>query len=538
MSFLAQAFLRHSMIDSDAARMQPTPVKESPDAYPSQSRSAGWLHWSTLFLLLVAGTAARFYCLTCKPFWFDESFSVEVTRIGWRNFLHLMWWREANMSLYYVLLGIWLRFEHSPYFIRSLSVVISAATLPAIYWVAKLLYDRRVALLATGLLACNAYNVRYAQEARSYALFVWLAVVSSGFFVSVVRTPTRRNSNAYMVVSVLAVYSHFYALLLIAGHWLTFRGGPIPTGTSGESREETASQLRRAWRVIGIAVLPLLVFVAKTGVGPIKWISRPGLSDLWRFGSAFTNGLPVVYLAACLLALVPVRKGLLSRGGTWESWRLQFLILWLLFPVVLTIIVSFARPVFLPRYMIFSLPALLILAAAGLAKVRPSWLSGAFIVLILMLSARFVPFVYSNDFDDERDASGAATNFILDHGQPGDGIIFHIAETRIPYEFFRSLRAGTNTASPQFQGDMGPEILFPHHGPGLDYRDFTGKPTEELARADAARYSRVWIMLMNNGRAEKPDPTTMMLARTLSESFPRSRRWQFPRVEVRLYSKQ
>jgi len=517
--------------------MQPHAVNESSDASPSQPSSAGWLHWLTLFLLLAATGGARFYCLACKPFWFDEAFSVEVARIDWRNFLHLMWWREANMSLYYLLLRIWLLFGHSPFFVRSLSAAISMATLPAIYWVGRLLYDRRVALIAAGVFAFNAYSIRYAQEARSYALFVLLATLSSGFFISFLRTPTRRTSMAYVAVSTFAVYAHFYALLLIAAHGLSVRWSGIPARTSDLSSEQTLRQMRRAWIVIGIAVLPLLVFVGKTGAGPIKWISRPGIADLWRLSFDFTNGLAPIYFLTCLLALVPVRKGLLARRGDWHSWRVRFLIFWLLFPIVLTVLLSFARPVFLARYMIFCIPGLLILSAAGLSSLRPSWLSGTCAAVVLLLSAHFVPFVYGHDFDNERDASGAATNFIFDHAQAGDGIIFHIAETRVPYEFFRSLREGTNDAKPEITGGLGPEILFPRHGPGLDYRDFTGKPTEELARAESGKHSRMWLMLMNNGPAQNPDPTTILLTRILPEYLPRMQRWEFARVEIRLYSK-
>jgi hypothetical protein len=47
----------------------------------------------------------------------------------------------------------------------------------------------------------------------------------------------------------------------------------------------------------------------------------------------------------------------------------------------------------------------------------------------------------------------------------------------------------------------------------------------------------MWVMLMNNGTVEKPDPTTLMLSRILPESLPKMQRWQFARVEVRLYSK-
>ena len=146
--------------------------------------------------------------------------------------------------------------------------------------------------------------------------------------------------------------------------------------------------------------------------------------------------------------------------------------------------------------------------------------------------------MYAHDFDDERDASGAATTLILDQTHPGDAILFHIAETRIPYEFFRSLRAGVNTASPSYTGQLGPEIVFPHHGPGLDYRDFTGKPTADLVHGVSAVHPRVWVMLMNNGPPGKPDPTTEMLIKTLPESFPRLQIWQFAKVQVRLYSRQ
>jgi hypothetical protein len=99
------------------------------------------------------------------------------------------------------------------------------------------------------------------------------------------------------------------------------------------------------------------------------------------------------------------------------------------------------------------------------------------------------------------------------------------------------VRAGTNTASPEFTGPLGPEILFPHHGAGLDYRDFTGKPTPEFIRTAVQDHPRVWLMLMNNGPAEKPDPTTVMLTQVLPESLPRVERWQFPKVEIRLYSR-
>jgi len=515
-----------------------------PRAAPQQSASSsvctpgpiGWLNRVTLLLLLAASIALRVFHLPRKPFWFDECFSVELARIDWRNFLHLLWWREANMSLYYVLLRIWLHFGQSPSFIRGLSVAAAVATVPALYWLGRMLYDGRVALFASALLTINAFHIRYSQEARSYALLVLLSTLSSGFLTARLRRPSRGNWRGYVIASVLAVYAHFYALLLLAAHMLVVRRfGVHGIEAPADGRGAT---LRKAWIWIGAAVSPLIVFVAKTGGGPIRWIQRPGLHDLLTFGKHFAGGnvwLLLAMIAAATAAVAPLGRRLLERNQPWEIWRCQFLLLWLLFPIGLTVVLSFVRPVFVPRYMSFCLPAFLLLAAAGVARLRWRWLSAATLALLLLLGWQGALFVYEHDYDDERDAAGAATNFVLDHARPGDGIIFHIPQIRVPYEFFRSLRAGTDTASPSFTSAFGPDIVYPHNAPGLDYRDFKSKLSADAVRTGARSHGRIWVFLMYNG-PKLPDPTAVLLGEVLPQYFPKVQRWQFTKVEVRLYS--
>ncbi len=499
-----------------------------------------WMDSLILLLLAALGAVVRFAHLTSKPFWFDETFSVELARLQWGSFLRVIWWREANMSLYYALLRAWLHFGNSEFFIRSLSVLFAVATIPAIYWLATLLFDRRIALLAAALFTFNAYNVYYAQEARSYTLFVLLATISSGFFVAWLRRSTRIVKLAYIGTSILAVYAHFYALLLLAAHWIVVSLFGMPDQQNAQATKP-AVDFREAGKWIAIAVLPLLLFVAKTGAGPIRWIHRPGWHDLLSFWKEFSGGshwlLPLIFLLASIAAVAPLGKRLLQTGQDWESWRVQFLVLWLIFPIFLTVGLSFIRPVFLPRFLIFCQPALIILAAAGIARLRRLWLIAPVLLLTLLLALQGISFVYAHDYDDQRDGSGAAVNFILDHSQPGDAIIFHIAEARLPYEFFRSLRAGENTASAKFTRQLGPDILFPHFGPALDYSDFKARPVPEILRSNLQNYSRVWVMFMYNqdGGAGR---TTAMLRRLLPQSFPHSECRDFPKVEVCLYSRQ
>jgi mannosyltransferase len=489
-----------------------------------------WTSASIFTLALLAGAAAvlRFAFLVRKPFWFDECFSVEVARLSWHDFGRLLWRREANMSLYYLLLRGWLHFGSSPFFIRSLSVIISLASLPAIYWLAGKLFDRRVALLAAALTTFNAYHIRYAQEARSYSLFVLLATLSSGFFVTLLRSPSRTNRVGYILASVLGVYAHLYALLLFGAHWLSARGWD-------QTRERVRFHtLRRSWIWIGAAALPLVIFAAKTGVGPIRWIQRPRLHDLVDFAEHISGNdgiiLALLYAAACIAAIMPLAKvtRMFRAGIDWDVWHLRFLLIWLIFPVALVVLLSLARPIFLGRYFIFCLPALVILAAAGIARLGRPWLMALSLAAILALSLQGTFSYYDHDFDLERDASEAAVNYILDRAQSGDAILFHIAEARVPYQFFKSIRFRHGGAS-------GPEIIYPRHGDRLDYRDFTGKPTGEFLQSVPAHYSRVWLVLMSNGAPCQPDATTQLLNHTLGDSFPHVEGAKFAQLEVRLY---
>ncbi len=289
---------------------------------------------------------------------------MEVARIDWRNFLHLLWWREANMSLYYVLLRVWLHFGHSPFFIRSLSVAISAATLPAIYWLANMLYDRRVALIAAALFAFNVLRFRYAQEARSYALFVLLATLSSGFLIASCKEPSRRNRIAYVLLQRSCRLRPFLCAFADRGALDGVCVGRVFRDSTAMNRMRALSaQLRRAWITIGIAVFPLLIFVAKTGAGPIKWIQRPAFGIFSTFcehlaGSDTWFCLRSVCGACLVRGLIPLRKTIWRATHPGKCGACQFLFVWLLFPIVLTVLLSFARPVFLPRYMIFCIPAL------------------------------------------------------------------------------------------------------------------------------------------------------------------------------------
>jgi len=481
-------------------------------------------------LALIAGLAAvlRFHSLAAKSFWFDEGVSVAIARLDWYNFARILWRREANMSLYYLLLRYWLHFGGSEFFVRSLSVLFAVASVPAIYLLGRRLFDSRVGLIAAALLAVNAYHVQYSQDARSYSLMVLLCLLSSLYFLRGLSEPSRRNRAAYILSSTLAVYAQFFSGLLVIAQSisLSFLDGEQPA-------PQTRARARNDWRWIALLVSPVVAFVATTGTGPLRWVQRPGLKDLWVFALHLAgNGGPwllFAYAVSCLAALLPVWRTHRLRRVPWEFWRYRFLMSWLLFPLLLTLGLSLIKPLFVPRYFIFCLPALLLLVACGVARLRPAWLMALAVSVLFVFSLRGTIGYFKQDLDIQRDDWRSTTHYLLDHAEPGDALLFHVPMGRMPYEFYYSVQGPASAA---------PVVLYPHHGDRLTFLDFVEKPNDaDLARS-LPDHPRAWLVLTYaETQSGLPDARSAELSKLLGNLFPRVERLDFPGVEILLYTK-
>jgi mannosyltransferase len=487
----------------------------------SRSRISSPLELSTLALITAIAALLRFHLLGEKIFWFDECVGVEICRLDWFNFARILWRREANMSLYYLFLRFWLHLGNTPAFVRSLSVIFALATVPALYLLGRRLFDSRTGLMAAVLVALNAYHIRYSQEARSYALTVLLCVLSSLFFVESLENSSRRARLSHVLTSSLAVYAHFFAVLLILAQYLSLRsleGAQIPRETG------------KNWRWIALAVLPVAMFVVTTGAGPLNWIPPVSLRGLRVFAIYLTGNegplLVVASLIACGAALCPVFRGKLTPQSSWENWRYRFLVLWLFLPVLLTVAVSFAKPLFLGRYFVLCLPALNLLIAAGLARLRSLWLLTPALLIFVVFLLRGTVSYYEHDFDLGRDNWADASQFLLSNARPGDAIVFDIAMGRMPYEYYRSV---LNPRS------AGPVVLYPNHGPRMTYRDFVGKPDYAQLKHSISQYPRVWLVLSYVESPSGLEPNAASPVALLGPAYPGYKKYHFTGVDIWLF---
>ncbi len=414
--------------------------------------------------IVALATVLRFLLLGGRSLWFDETVSATIAGLPWPQFTSIAFGHESNMMLYYGLLRWWSHLGQSEFALRSLSALVSIATIPVLYAFASRLFGQRVALLASLLMALNAFHIRYAQEARSYSLLVFFGMLASLAFVDAVENGGGRYWVSYVAAVVLATYNHLFGAFLLPAHWASL--------VLARRRDVRWGRLLISSTVIVLACIPLGVCLRRGGVWESFTLPTPGLSSLRSFLFALaggSDGAGWLFAAAAAFGIVAQRQ-VLRGADIVRRWRVWLLLTWFAVPVGLAWSVSMLKPVFQHKYLIFCLPPYLILVALGLTAVRPRRLFIAALALILTVSTYRVAHYYAKMPANE-DWRGL-TNTILKTALPDDAVVFCLPHLRTSFEYYRQrLRA------PE---DAGVGVVI----------------AEPMAEGwDGARYRDVWLVL-------------------------------------------
>jgi uncharacterized membrane protein len=361
--------------------------------------------------LMAVGAAAAFYRLGTKGLWLDEAFSANYSKLGLSGLWQVISGRDPNMGLYYAVLHFWvLAFGSSEAAVRSLGAVVGALAVPFAVLLGTRLFGRSTGLVAGGLLALNPFFVQYEQTARSYTLVVLLLLVSCYAFTLALDNPTRTRLAAYVLASALSVYAHYFAALVLLVQFGALVALAPPKA------------LRRRWGVAAGAIvllcIPEAVFASRETAQGVEWIARPTFGELIHLPSGLVGG---AVLAAVLCALACY--GFVRAFATGRRWQAVFAAAWLLVPVALDFVESkFDRSLFNARYLIVVLPALLFLAAAGVAALPRRSLGvavcGALVAIMLAYTASWYRAPSVEGFR-------GGTHYILSDARAGDRIVYY-----------------------------------------------------------------------------------------------------------------
>jgi hypothetical protein len=153
--------------------------------------------------------------------WADEGSFLQVIRApSWNAMIEFLRYHESHPPLFYAVMRLWSYVAgENDTALLILPVLIGAAIVPALFVVASALYSRRAAIIAASLGVISALLVENSTQLRPYGVLALLALISSGSLIAAVVRHRRRLWITYFISTVIMLYTHNWAWVIVAGQF-------------------------------------------------------------------------------------------------------------------------------------------------------------------------------------------------------------------------------------------------------------------------------------------------------------------------------
>lgn len=269
-------------------------------------------------------------------------------------------------------------FGTSEIIIRSLSLIFFLLTVFFTFRIGALLWSKKTGVIVALLTALNPFLFIYAFEGRMYSMLALGVTASMFYFLKII---TREKGELIKITtkigfvfwSLWSLYSHHFAIFTLAlqGIWTLYE---MTFGNRKNGRV-----LFRLFLIVGLGYIPWLwpLYIQITKVSTGFWLENPNLEDLKTLiydylaeGIKYLNyKIPILNLEVHKIALYSVFGILLTRKW-WKGIKKSiFLLLWFLFPITVTWILSqYFTPIFYNRYLLYTIPAAMLVLGSLRSK--------------------------------------------------------------------------------------------------------------------------------------------------------------------------
>jgi 4-amino-4-deoxy-L-arabinose transferase-like glycosyltransferase len=330
---------------------------------------------STIFILgiLIFSGVLRIINLN-QSVWLDEATTALTTALTLRQFFSGFIVSDFHPPLYYLLIKFWVMiFGSSEVSVRIPSLLFSVGSVYLTYLVAKKLFDEKAGLIAAILIAVNGLSVYYAQEARSYSMTTFLALLMVYFYLNKKWllfgvALAAAGMTDYVVLFMLPVFWIFaykekklwYSHLFLLTIYLIWSPVFVKQLTAGLGVKDV---LPGWWSLLGTLTFKNLLLI------PVKFITgRVGILDNAVITISFFVAL-LIYLS-----LIQVKP------------RVKILWAWISLPLIIGILISFKVPTLSYFRYLFCLPGFLIMVSGSLSKFKSRNLAAILTLLIIINS--------------------------------------------------------------------------------------------------------------------------------------------------------
>ncbi|CAN5607346.1 hypothetical protein BH18ACT1_BH18ACT1_04240 [soil metagenome] len=446
----------------------------------------------TALVIVAVAVGAALRVRTVPDLWVDEALSVNISKLRFEDLFEALR-HDGHPPLYYLLLHGWMDvFGEGGLAVRSMSAVISVATLPLAWLAGATAGGRRCAAAAVVLFAVTPQAIHFGSEARMYSLVVFLVV--GGWLVAraLIERPTTLRVIGLALITAALLLTHYWAFYLVAAVATVF------AWTAWWGPTDARRPARLALAAVGggaILFLPWLPsFLAQLGATGTPWgpPARPTqvAAAMLTGGRAPSGEAQLLGLALGVLVLL----ALFGRTSGRSHFELDFrtrpgsraemavIVLALAAAVVGGYVGAVA---FASRYTAIVFPLVLLVAAIGVTRLpdRPV----ALVVLLGLLGLGGAAGL-EDTFESRAQAPKVAN--AIEAGWEGGDLVVYCPD---------QLGPGVSRLLPfALRGVTFPELQRPERVEWVDYVERIGRTDpatfadEVLRRADGAPLWMVW----------------------------------------------
>ena len=365
-------------------------------------RVTRWWAWA---VPMVVTTLIGAIGLGRPALWTDELQTWGMSVTPWGELWPIMRWVDAVLAPYYVLTWTWTAVAgDSDVALRLPSLISMAGAAGLVGAIGGRLSGPRVGLLAGLVMAVLPATTRFGQEARPYALTAFGAALATYALVRVVERPAWLRLAAYAGAIAFTGLMHEIAILVLAAHaWYVIA---------------FHRPLAARWLVASVAgTVPLapIVWLGLAQRNQVAHIQPVGLYSAEPYLRVVLGGILVGLLVLVLASFsLPLRR----PAALYTAWAVV--------PCLALVLVSLGVPMFLPRYLVFTLPAWALLAGTALARLRLPWAIVALCGLLALGATAHAEIRQPDGHEGEGTRQAAAIVSAL--SEPGDGIVYAASE--------------------------------------------------------------------------------------------------------------
>jgi uncharacterized membrane protein len=361
--------------------------------------------------------------------------------------------KDVAAPLYIIILHFWIQFLGSNIVIdRILSLLFFLLTLPVLYLMAKESSSRAIAKLTVVLFSFSPFIMWYTSEARMYTLFTFVACLSNLYFLRFLQSSGKKGKTGLLLSTVLGLYTHYFFIFLIVtqGAYLLLRLF-LDVYSVGKGRAFAHFSWIRQAKVMPLLFLKLMLLA---GLFFAPWIlyilfqggnanSQPLIPSPSSFNifQAFINflfGFQGNWLQGVIISLWPLGIVVLFFAFTQKHHtmitNIGYFVLATFFPIILNFSLSYIRPIFLPRYLIFVTPTLFFILSWLLVN-NSRKVSSFLISTVLLIMFGLMLYQNISTLTPVKEDYRGVSDYLEKNARPGDIIAVSAPFTIYPLEY-------------------------------------------------------------------------------------------------------